>query len=527
MAWNYDNSKARVERIANDIGEVEITDLTKQMDLGNVKLRQPKRIRGAHLYVEPTNQKQLVDERLDLDDPASARRVARQLHFHEREAGRILRDFGLDQIHFQGARLHALGYRPVGDAAEVIARTVLGAAAIDLAARRALTEILPKDPRITCVAGAAYGPTLATMSGPRAESELLFIGDAANQGAKILSAESRLRVDQDFLDLLDAERFGITVTDLADGTYRLGIEPEDLEEAAKRLGNGWTLERSRKQLAADAEKLPLDAFSVVKATSTIDKDRLGVSNSKLNDAVTAFGDLDGFTALVREAKDDAERAELVRAFHIVRYELNYVRKDDYPKTFRVQFQGDRIQVLRHLPHDDTDARGLKTLKVAAGWQSSITKTLPEVLGRDDLHLAIGLAADCTLVSKLGTTGSRDVLALGAGVRRAERIQRNIDADETGIDAAIRDTLPEAVAELFEWRPGPQGYIARDLDVNKLEDALRSESLAAGEVQSVTQNGGKYVVGAAALATGALATAALARKARPRTDDVAPRRRWAR
>ena len=528
MGWKKDTSEQRVKRIVESIGEIEISDLTREMNLANVKLRKPKRIHGVHLYLQPTNEKQLIEELLSCDDVDAARAILRRVHLYEREAGRIIRDFNAAQIHFQGTRLHALTYRPVGDQAQVVARAVLMAAAIDLAARKALGEAFPDDPAFECAAGASYGATLATRSGERGDSELLFLGDAANQGAKILDAGCRLRVTKNLRDLLDDEDLGATVGDLKDGTFKLTIDKDAIEEGAARYGITWTLESSTKRVLADADAIGLDAVKISKATAEISKATLGLSNSKLNDAVSAFADVDGFTAIVQQATTNARRAELVKAFHIIRYELNYVRKDDYPGTLRIQYQGDRIQTLRHLPHDDPAARAMRALEVAAGWQSSIRETLPEVVDLDELRLAIGVAAAPTLVSKLGTRGNRDVLALGSGVRRAERIQRNIDGDELGIDSAVRDQLPEDIADLFTWRAGAQGYITEDLRVNQLALAQQAAALAGGERQHVRETNGKYRIGAAAAGAGlglALGAAAAGRSV-ARDTHAAPRRRWA-
>lgn len=527
MTWNKERSLARVRARFDEVGTIEVTDLTKTMNLEHVKLRQPKRIEGIHVYLGPSNEVQLIDD-LSEDDPDAARGILRRIHLYQRELGRIVTDFDAVQVHFQGLRLHALNYRPVGDQRKVVSQGVVMALAAALAARRAFEEVFSEEPAFDCAAGASYGTTLATMSGERGDSELLFIGDAANRGAKVLQRGVRLRVTEEVCDLLDAE-LGLTVTAQGGGISTVSAGQDVLEEAAGRLGVDWTLETSIKRVRNDAELIPLSAISISKATAEkIDKDRLGLSNSKLNHAVSAFADLDGFTAMVEAATTNAERAALVRDFHVVRYELNYVRKDDHGPTTRIQYQGDRIQVLRHHPHAAPAARALAAVEVASGWQSSMRETLAEILARSELRLAMGVAAGPTLLSKLGTRGTRDVLALGPAVRQAERIQRNLDADELGVDGALRDELPEDIAALFEWRPGVQGHVVEDLRVNQLELAKGAAPLAAGERHSVTPANGGLTVGAG-LAVGALlggAAAAAARKPRPKEERVTPKRRWA-
>ena len=82
------------------------------------------------------------------------------------------------RIHFQGSRLHSLSYRPFSDHAEIAARAVAMALAVDLVDRRALNPALKDEPDLKVAAGAAYGESLATMSGSRGDSA--FSTEAAN-----------------------------------------------------------------------------------------------------------------------------------------------------------------------------------------------------------------------------------------------------------------------------------------------------------------------------------------------------------
>lgn len=522
MAWKKEKSRERIERIAEGIPEIAISDLTREMNLENVTLGRPKRIRGVHLYQGLANEQRLIDDILDAEDQDAARAPVRRVHLLQREVARIVRDFDAAQVHFQSTRLHALTYRPVSDEAEIVGRAVTMACAIDLMVRKALNPALPDDPDLVCVAGASYGSVLATRSGARGDSELLFVGDPANRGAKAIDATARLRVTPEICVLLDPG-LGVEPADQGDGHHALSMSEEAIDAAVERFGIDWSLDRSRRRVEDDAEAIPLDAIKISKATAEIDKGALGPSNTKLNEAISAFGDLDGFTAIVEGAASDEERAKLVRDFHVMRAELRHVAVQDVPPTLRVQYQGDRIQVLRHLPHDDAEARALAIVEVAAGWQSSMTETLPEFLHNDAVKLATGLAAGPTVVTKVGRRGNRDVVALGRGVRRAERIQRNLDGDEVGIDGEIYELLPEDLAAKFGWRAGTQGYVAEDLRANELAYALEASSLDHGEPQRVTAG----EVASVGLALGAAGLAgAAANRAAARERNATPRRRWA-
>ncbi len=505
MSWNIERSRERVHRLAEAIPQIEISDLKREMTLENVRLANPKRVIGSHSYIGLGNEKQLVERLDDIENRTSAKRVARQLHIYQRAIGRTADAFGASRIHFQGSRLHSVTYRPCGDEAQIAARTVGMCFASNLLIKQVLNPALTDDPDLRIAAGAAFGESLATMSGSRGDSELLFIGNPANAGAKAINPALTLCVSGDLLDLLDLEELGIEAHSQAGGYYSLSMDEEALTGLAERFNVDWTLGKAGKKVEQDVEAITVDSVGISKATAEIDKERLSLANGKLNEALTIFGDLDGFTMIVEQAMGDDERlAELVRSFHIVRAELRHVAISDYGPNLRVQYQGDRIQLLRHLPHDDSAKRALQALKTAAAWNSSLTLTLPEVIDIVELSLATGIASGPTLVSKFGTRGNRDVVAVGNGVRRAERIQRNLDGGEIGIDGVTLEELPEAVGELFEWRAGAQAHVCVDRDINDVELAIRAESYENEEEQQVTSTAAKVAIGAGAalLAVGA-------------------------
>lgn len=500
MPWNTAKSRDRIARLADAIPEIVIGNLTREMTLENVKLANPKRITGVHSYVGLANEQRLVDEFLGIDDTDAAKRAARQLHLYQRASGRTADDFGAARVHFQGSRLHALTYRPFSNHTEIAARAIGMALAIDRVVRGALNPALKDEPDLAVAAGAAYGESLATMSGSRGDSEVLFVGHAANAGAKAIDLSCRLRVTPDLLDLVDCDELGIEATKQSDGHYAVAMSDDALENLAERFGIGWTLAAATKKVNDDVEAITLDSVAISKATAEIVKDRLSLANSKLNQALTVFGDLDGFTAIVEDAMgDDQKLAGLVRDFHLVRAELRHAAIGDYSPTLRVQYQGDRIQLLRHLPHDDPADRSLQALKIAAAWNSSLTQTLPEVIDLDGLGIATGIADGPTLISKLGTRGNRDVVAVGVGVRRAERIQRNLDGGEIGVDGSTLEALPDDLKGLFEWRPGAQAHVCTDREINDIELALRAASYDAGATQVITTTATNVAVGAAAAA----------------------------
>jgi class 3 adenylate cyclase len=475
--WNYEASRERLLKRRDALPEITISDLTRQATLANITFAAPKRVQGVHAYLGLSNADALIEEPLDPDDQDAARGPVRRTHLWQRELSRVVADFDAAKIHFQGTRLHTLTYRPVSDEVEIAVRAVLLQASLGLATRE-LNSAFDDDVRLQCAAGAAFGSTLGTRAGEPGDSELLFIGPAANRAAKIIDPAMRLRVDADLFDLIDGELDLEEAERGADGAYRVRIAPAVVEVRAEKLKVNWTRDLSYDRVANDLEKYPVTAFSVSEATGEISKDKLGRSSTKLNHAVTLFGDLDGFTATVEQAESDDEKAALLRTFHLIRRELRDVAVCDFARTLRVQYQGDRIQVLRHLPHDDESKRVDRAIYIAAGWESSMRHTIPEVAEVDGIALATGIDVGPTLVSRLGEHGNRDPICLGPAVRRAEKIQVRLDGSETGISAAIRDQLPDELAALYEWRDSANAYVAEGVDINKLEFTRERAALEA-------------------------------------------------
>ncbi|MDQ3739677.1 MAG: hypothetical protein M3389_01920 [Actinomycetota bacterium] len=506
MGWNRDNAIKRITAVEESIPAIEIRDLQREMNLANVTLPKPKRITGVHLYSAVDNEAAHVTDIFDVKDREAARPPVRAVHLWQREVSRIVcTDMEAAKIHFQGTRLHALVYRPIGSIDEIAARAIVLARAIEITTAQAFNEVLGDDAGFSIAAGAAFGKAVATRSGSRGDSELLFIGDPANRGAHAIKTGRSLRITRELAELLD-EHLGAALVDDGDGHARVDMTLEAVEAAVERYELGWSLDASRARIEADLASTPLEKVGISKATTKIDKDRLSLANSKLNDAASLFGDIDGFTALVEAADEDADQERLVRRFHVTRAELRHVATQDF-ETLRIQYQGDRTQALRHMPHDDEGERALQAVRLAAAWQSTVEDTIPSVIGsEDDIHLAIGVDAGATVLSKLGERGNRDMICLGRAVRLAAKIQSRLDGDEIGISGGVHKLLPDRVAKLFEWDAAKNCHIAKGLRYNDVLLAEEAEELD----KASGSNGDKPRIPASGAAAGAV---------------ILPRRRW--
>jgi len=480
VSWNKQKSMERIEGIDRNIPTIEVSRLEREMNLENVTLGKPKVVEGVHVYSAVANEAAHITELLDPSEKDAALAPLRAVHLWQRELGRVVsNDFDAAKIHFQGSSLHALVYRPVGDVAEMISRAVALAHAIDLTTRLAFNEVLGDEASFKLASGASFGDTLATRSGATGDSELLFLGNAANQGAKAIKSDTRLRVTPEIIEIISNDLDGIDFADAGDGYYRLSMTQDGVDAVVEKCGLGWSLDNSRKRIADDLNNTPLDKVGVSKATANIDKDRLSLANSKLNDSISLFGDVDGFTGMVEAATTDEAKERMIRRFHVMRAELRHVVIQDFD-TLRVQYQGDRIQALRHMPHDDEGDRALRAVRLAGAWQSSMEETLAPALGDlSGVHLAVSLDVGPTIVSKLGERGNRDMICLGKPVRRAATIQGKLDGDEVGISDALKSLLPQRVAGLFDWDKSKNCHVARGLRFNDVVLAEEAEKLDRG------------------------------------------------
>jgi class 3 adenylate cyclase len=205
----------------------------------------------------------------------------------------------------------------------------------------------------------------------------------------------------------------------------------------------------------------------------IDVDSLGITNSKRVLAASVFGDVSGFTAYIDKAEDQDAVKTALRVLHAIRKEMASVVKHDFDGV-RVQFQGDRVQALFHLPKRDDEKIATRAVDCAVGLQSSmelvIKKLLPEAA---DLGIAVGVCVGETLVSKLGTRGQRDRICIGDSVEEAARHQESSRGGEIAVPSEVHTHLDEELQKLFVWNRNRGLYIGTNITQEKVERARKA------------------------------------------------------
>jgi hypothetical protein len=484
MGWSKDESLARCNKKYDETVGIKVTKLDREMDFDNISLLEPKRIFGAHVYVEIVNFSSIVGDKLDIGCEPD---LLRRLHLHSRELTRVVEhDFGAAKVHFQGPKLHAVVFRPIDDP-EAIARCALAiAAASKQTVEDVMNELFGDDPWEVAV-GVDLGDAVATKNNLRGDQELLFLGEPANEAAKIISAGILVTGN-----VADAAPADLNEDLIETGTGRYSFEPskETLADLVEDAGWEWDPETSRARVKDDFEQYPPDSVGVSGVSGKIDKDRLSLANSKQVVGIPIYSDVDGFTAYVKEASDsgDDDLVEAIRAFHVIRAEMRYNIVEDQSGRpgLRVQYRGDNVVALAFLPVDDEAAISLRAVEIGTGLNASITHTLPIVLGDEAVHpVATGMALGTVLVSKLGEHGERDVVCIGPAATDAEKYQERLAGNEIGIPKAIKVQLPEDVASEFQWRPSAGCYVATDFTADRLDRLVAGAQVDQGAVPRTT------------------------------------------
>jgi class 3 adenylate cyclase len=489
MSWNYESSLLRIQDAMSEVSvdDIEVEKLKREMDLDNLSVKRCREIRGAHVYVDVSNFPRLVStsEVLQKDD---YKRLIRCVHLYQRELSRILEtDFDGVKVHFQGPKLHALFYRPIDNDQELAARALLLALVAKDFVKGVFNAAFDEYDDFSVSSGIDIGDVVATKNGTRGDRELLFIGSPANNAAKITAGAGSIRLTKEMFEALP-DALQCICCEAGHDLYKASAAADVLAELLGQRDIDWSRQKSAQRLKRDLKGLPLDAIQFSSARQLIDKSRLSVRNNKRVLAASLFADIAGFTGFIESADTEQTKKEAVWLFHMIRKEMREVVVSDY-KGVRIQYQGDRIQGLYHLPEDDQAAIAKEAVEAAAGLQASMEHSLPRCVPEcSELHLAIGIDIGKTLVSNLGQHGQRDMMCIGETVERASEYEDRLGARLTGISKDLKDSLPDEWQALFDYDAGKKCYVAKGLTTLALERVEKAKAYDAGMPFVITRGG---------------------------------------
>ncbi len=433
--WNEKEARERLAKSYEETKDLELKPLTKEMNLENLSPTDCRIVTGVHVYLDVVNLQSHLDEAGE--DKEKLRKLLRHLHVYQRLITNLLYETdGAEKIHFQGARLHAVIFKPY-DTTDVAApfSKRLAAARQFVSQAKELAALVAHETRhsFSLEAGIEAGDTIATMNGQGGSRELLFVGEAANVAAKKLTGKA-------------GTRYGPTAAPLVPSLPA----PEPLPDRWER--------------AVDEEcaSNPISQFELFEPREGIDYDKLGVRTAKV-DGASFFADLSGFTKLVAAATDDTAKRELLRCLHAVRSEMRYVVRTDHDGD-HIQYQGDRIQGLFY-EVAATSRYVSKSFEAAAAMQSVVQLCREMFQALNDVGMTAGVDHGRVLVTQLGIRGNRDIVALGQSVGAASQLQDTAAPGETRISKAVFEKLEKLLAALFTRVGDTEVYVsAADAEV---------------------------------------------------------------
>lgn len=418
MSWNQDEARDRLRAAYKETKGLTLSKLMKERDLHELPLNECKTVSGMQAYIEIVNFGSMLEDARA--DRAKLIKLLRDLHVLQRLVRKLLLEReGAVRVHFQGSRLHAVFHKPY-DTEENAARSRLEVAKEFASQVRELAQLVSDevDRPFEVESGLECGDTIAAKNGQKNARELMFVGDAANQAAKILEGKAGDRLGPEAAKII------------------CKATPAPLPEKWKSIVE---------DEVADYPVKDFDTFCPKEAS--IDFESLGRRIADLDPGASFFADIRGFTTYIASLKSEAEKIEALRILHAVRSEMHEIVERAYDGDF-IQYQGDRIQSIHY------QAKGKRTwttklIECAAAMRRAF-EIIREEFPSFDRHVTMGAAAGRTFVTRVGTKGDKDEIALGSPVARASSLQGEVATDDAlAIDTKLWELLDSDLQEDFK------------------------------------------------------------------------------
>lgn len=446
--WNMARAQKRINARLAEVEDVEIVDWTRDLALENIPTNRAYRVDGAHLYADILNLHDIL-HCTDVEGETCHKRTLRFMNLHFRAVDRILDRCDLRRVDFANQRLHGLVIKPYDSEEDRVHRAVAVAQLII----EVLDETGDEDdhiPNALVRVGIDTGETLAVNNGRSGNREPLFLGPAANHAAKRAAGG-----DEAGIFLTNEARGAIGLKRVADvdSTPLTPDEVKTCQDKAKLSVSKDTIVREWKD---DLEANPIGAFAFSRHTpplKNLDFTVLTPGNSRRQEAISLFGDIDGFTAYVAKHIDEKPE-DVVKSMHVIRSELEAVLCVEFEGR-RVRFIGDCVHGLmaEGTAHTTNNEESVSdAVLCSGGLRSSFGVCLASLkdAGVDvaGLGLAVGLEFGPMTATRLGLKGSRTRCSVSRGVLVSEAEQARCTGRETAIGVEAYDRGSDGVRTLF-------------------------------------------------------------------------------
>lgn len=426
---------------------------------------------AVHVYCQLLDYHDALMEQ-QRETEASHRRALGMLHLHYAGCDRLTEEFDVQRVDFHGPRLHAVIATPANDPIQRAYRAMQFAQVLKAAIEEAGRTIAGGRFQSRVRIGIESGEAIAINSGSKNEREPLFLGPAANIAAKLTEGTREgIYLGERMRTLLNSQQ---RLTLLREG-FDETASVNDLLQRAQLAGTAGQLPSITARQVADelassfGVSMPNFSFHHhAPPLKTIRFADLSPSNSIRMAVVSAFADIEGFSAYVERCLATGRVPELVSTIHVIRQELAATMREDFGGR-KIRFIGDCIHALIAEGDDrSTDDRESvhSAVSAAGGMRSSFDLCLQMLQPSSPLGLAIGLELGPTPISRIGLRGERSVRCSSSiAVSMSETLQSRCDGTETALGPRALAAAPRAVARLFE-----DGAVS-GLDYATVEDSV--------------------------------------------------------
>jgi len=449
--WNHDRAKSRIDKEIEAVAKVEILDYTKELSLQNIPKNRAYRMDSVHLYADIVNLKEILDN-TESEGPRCHQRTLRFLNQHYRAVHRILAKCNAIRVDFHNQRLHSVVAKPYNSEDEAEAKRVRRAVAIAQMIVDVLQETGDEDEQIPnakiCV-GIDTGKSLAVNNGRNGGREPLFLGVPANHAAKHAASTSP------GVYLTNKARSAIGLAEV-DDSKKTALTPTEVKTCQDSAKLGFTKDEIVKEWRDDLKNFPIGNFEFSGHTppmKDLDISSLTPKNSRRQELLSIYADIDGFTAYVGDNIDENPE-DVVRTLHVIRSELDAALYTDFEGR-RIRFIGDCIHgVICEGTAQTTDAEASisdATRCVGAlrsSFKLSVERLKANAVHCGDLGLAIGFEYGPTAISRLGMQGDRVRCCVSRGVLKSEEEQKDCLGNQTKIGPVAYEKGSNAVRDVF-------------------------------------------------------------------------------
>jgi hypothetical protein len=477
--WKHDRAADHIQKKIDQVKSVTIVDYKRETSLESIPSNKAYKVDGVHTYIDIVN----LDDMLAITETEGEmchKRTLRFLNQHYRAVNRILARCETRRIDFHNQRLHALVTKPYGtdkEAARIHEAVAVAQLVIDVLAQTGDED--EHIPNAKVRVGIDSGVTLAVNNGRAGGREPLFLGNAANRAAKISCKSKKEGI---YLSNLARKAIGIPeVDDEASTALTLSEIASSQGLAALAVTADEIVDDWRSDLKAN----PIGSFEFSRQTpplKDLDISVLTPGNSRRQEAISYYADLDGFTKFVAD-NIESNSEDVVRVLHVIRSELDRVVHVDFEGR-RIRFIGDCIHALScegTARTTDGEASVSDAVLCAGALRSSFDLAI-EKLGEADIEVGklgiqIGFEFGPMTVTRLGIRGDRVRCSVSRGVRQSEKEQGRCEAGETAIGPLAYECGTDAVKKVFGPRRKTDG-LDYNVAVEILSDAEDSSASAA-------------------------------------------------